>query len=209
MSEGASRRIGESGRLGERAGGNTMTVQTITFRTLERRLRRVERENRVLRRAGAVLVIGVAAVMLMGQTILHRRAVESEAFLVRDAQGQVRAMLKALENGTVGLSFYDQAGVPRAWLRVLTDGTPGLVLSDESGQVRTMLNVQGDGLVGLLFYDQDGRPRAWLNVLADGTGGLALFDEAKESRAWLRGLADGSPGLTFWDEHGNAVRNLP
>lgn len=209
MSEGASRRIGESGRLGERAGGNTMTVQTITFRTLERRLRRVERDNRVLRRAGAVLVIGVAAVMLMGQTILHRRAVESEAFLVRDAQGQVRAMLKALENGTVGLSFYDQAGVARAWLRVLTDGTPGLVLSDESGQVRTMLNVQGDGLVGLLFYDQDGRPRAWLNVLADGTGGLALFDEAKESRAWLRGLADGSPGLTFWDAHGNAVRNLP
>lgn len=209
MSDGATKRIGERGRLEERTGGNTMTVQTITFRTLERRLRRVERDNRVLRRAGAVLVIGVAAVMLMGQTVLHRRAVESEAFLVRDAQGQVRAMLKALENGTVGLSFYDQAGVARAWLRVLTDGTPGLVLSDESGQVRTMLNVQGDGLVGLLFYDQDGRPRAWLNVLADGTGGLALFDEAKESRAWLRGLADGSPGLTFWDAHGNAVGNLP
>lgn len=186
-----------------------MRVQTITFRTLERRLRRVERENRMLRRAGAVLVIGVAAIMLMGQTILHRRSVESEAFLVRDARGQVRAMLKALENGTVGLSFYDQDGVSRAWLRVLTDGTPGLVLSDQSGQVRTMLNVQGDGLVGLLFYDQSGNPRAWLNVLADGTGGLALFDEARESRAWLRLLADGSPGLTFWDGHGNAVRNLP
>ncbi|MGE5850819.1 MAG: hypothetical protein ACM362_11870, partial [Candidatus Methylomirabilota bacterium] len=72
-----------------------MRVQTITFRTLERRLRRVELENRRLKRGAAVLVIGADAIILMGQTIHHRRAVESEAFLVRDAHGQVRGMLKA------------------------------------------------------------------------------------------------------------------
>ena len=201
--------MGQRGHLEERVGGNSMMVQTVTFRTLERRLRRVERENRCLKRAAAVLVIGVAAVVLMGQALTQRRTVEAEAFIVRDSGGQTRARLMALPDGTVGLSFYDPAGMPRAWLRVLADGTPGLVLSDQAGHARSLLNVQGDGLVGLVFYDQGGNPRTWLNVLADGTGGLALFDMARESRAWLRLLADGSSGLTFWDEHGNAVRNLP
>ncbi len=186
-----------------------MAVQTITFRTLERRLKRVERENRRVKQAAALLLIGVAAVFLMGQALAKRRTVEADAFMVRDRFGQVRAMLTALADGTVGLSFYDTRGVPRAWLRVLADGTPGMVLSDRTGHARTMVSVQEDGLTGLLLYDQSGNPRAWLNVLADGTGGLALFDETRESRAWFRVLADGSSGITFWDLYGNAVRTLP
>lgn len=186
-----------------------MAVQTITFRTLERRLKHVERENRRLKRAVALLVIGVAAVFLMGQALAQRRTVAAEAFIVRDGLGRDRAMLTALADGTVGLSFYDTGGVPRAWLRVLADGTPGLVLSDRTGHARTMVNVQEDGLAGLLLYDQSGNPRTWMNVMADGTGGLALFDETREPRAWLRLLGDGSPGLTFWDVYGNAVRSLP
>ena len=189
--------------------GGIMTSQTTGFRSMERRLQRVERDNRRLRRAAVVLVLGIAAVVLMGQARAQRRTVEAEAFVVRDRGGQVRALLRAFDNGAVGLSFYDPGGAPRAWLRVLTDGTPGLVLSDQAGQTRTLLNVQGDGLAGLLLYDQNGNARAWLNVLADGTGGLALFDETRESRAWLRVLADGSPGLTLWDAYGNPFRNLP
>lgn len=198
-----------SGEQAHRMEGMIMTSQVTESQAVEERLDRLEQENHRLKRAGAVLGLGVAALILMGQALPQGRTVEAESFIVRDSRGQVRALLTAPPDGTVGLFICDPAGVLRASLRVLADGTPGLLLSDQVGQARTLLNVQGDGVGGLLLYDRSVRPRAWLSILADGTGGLALFDEGRESRAWLRQTADGSPGLTLWDASGNVLRNAP
>ena len=63
--------------------------------TLARRLDRVERENRWLKRWGALALAVMAAVVLMGQATGSKvaKVVEAERFVVRDASGNTRAVL--------------------------------------------------------------------------------------------------------------------
>ncbi len=63
--------------------------------TLEQRLDRLERENRCLKRAGALALAVIAAVVLMGQATGAKvpKVIEAERFVVRDASGNTRAVL--------------------------------------------------------------------------------------------------------------------
>jgi hypothetical protein len=104
--------------------------------TLEQRLERLERENRWMRRLGAVAVAVVAAVLLMGQDKakdLPDLVVRS--LTVKDKDGKVRATLATLATGSAYLRFLDKSGKRRAALDVLNDGTPRLRLFDAKGKV--------------------------------------------------------------------------
>ena len=71
------------------------------------RLERVERENRRLKRWGAVALIGIAAVVLTGQAKASR-VVQAEKFVVQDAEGKVRAELGTFPDGKMALVLFDQ-----------------------------------------------------------------------------------------------------
>jgi Tfp pilus assembly protein PilN len=76
---------------------------------LTQRLDRLERENHWWRRIGVVVLIGVAAVVLMGQQ--RAQVVEAQRFLIRDpASGKARAALSLLQDGSVGLSIISLDG---------------------------------------------------------------------------------------------------
>jgi len=139
------------------SGGNPAEEAMMTEHTLEtlaRRLERLEGENRWLKCLTLTLLMGIAAMGLMGQTAPHRplRALEAEEFLLRDSRGQVRASLGTTQNpSTTVLQMHSENGKPRTRLIVSGDGTSSLEVMDSSERVRVLLGVRDNGL-----------PRVWL-----------------------------------------------
>jgi hypothetical protein len=90
---------------------NKQTVETLAIR-----LDRLERENRRLKRTGAVALVGIAALVLMGQTTPGEVAnvVEAKQFVLRDSRGDTRAVLALGPDGSVGLGLSDKAGTAGA-----------------------------------------------------------------------------------------------
>jgi len=76
-------------------------MNELTMDKLVQRLDRLERENRRLKCIGALVVVGIAAVMLMGQTKSSKvaKVIEAEKFVVRDKSGKVRAALQISAEG--------------------------------------------------------------------------------------------------------------
>jgi hypothetical protein len=72
---------------------------------LHQRLGCLERENRSLKRWGLFLLVGCAAVMLMGQAIPRTplKVVEAERFILAGRSGKPWAVLTEASDGTVGL----------------------------------------------------------------------------------------------------------
>ncbi|MFQ5850780.1 MAG: hypothetical protein ACE5JU_09360, partial [Candidatus Binatia bacterium] len=62
-----------------------------TVDNLVRRLERLEREDRRLKLAGALVLLGIAAMVVMGQTRAREAAkvIEAERFLLRDISGNI------------------------------------------------------------------------------------------------------------------------
>ena len=135
-----------------------------TIETLARRLDRLERENRLLKRAGVVALAVIAAVVLMGQALPGKVAklVEAERFLVRDT-----------------------AGKPRATLGLLPDGSPSLNLIDKNGNIRMAVGLTPEDAPSLNLYDKAETTRAVLATLSDGSPALVLFNKAGETQALL------------------------
>jgi len=122
-----------------------------TMETLEGRLDRVERENRRLKRAGVVALAVIAAVVLMGQAT-GSKVVEAQKFVVKDADGTVRAILGE------GKSHIVDSPVQRF----------GLHLYGSNGKDRASLAEWGEDGTGLVLYDKQLRTTAKLITLATG-----------------------------------------
>ena len=99
------------------------------------RLERLERSNRRLKICGLAVLLGVAAVGLMGQARPALQTVEAQEFVVKDAGGVVRARLGASQSGTI-LSLSHEGG--RANLVVSGGRSQGahLVVTDSPGGSR-------------------------------------------------------------------------
>jgi hypothetical protein len=133
-----------------------------------------------------------------------KRTVEAEEFILRDADGKVRARLASLPDGT-HLDLYDGGGTRRASLGVTATG------------------------VGLAFYDPDGKPQA---TLGSGPAGVAvrqsgpsgeLQDFSCEAQAApilvfygsnkmpqvLLSVVSGRPHLKLSDATGNIIHSVP
>jgi hypothetical protein len=129
--------------------------------SVEERLKRLEKENKRLRK--------------LIQTIVPQpgRIVEAERFVLRDASGKTRAELGLVEDEP-SLQLYDASGKVRAVLRLIA-GWPALWLIDASGKPRVALGVDADELRRQLA-GASGKPLAALVVT--GAAGIQLFDEA-------------------------------
>lgn len=104
--------------------------------TLVRRLDRVERENRRLKRAGLVVLAGIAALVLMGQAKPDKVAevVEAEKFVLREPSGKLRASLGVGADDVASLSLMDRVEKPHAVLAASRDGSAALIFYDKDGK---------------------------------------------------------------------------
>lgn len=152
---------------------------------LDRRMDRLERENRRLKLGGVVLVAALTLVGLVGAGRSDTRHIEAESFIVKDSNGKVRAVLGTTDPYSApGLVMYDQEGHANVLLHLTGDGDPGLWLY-EHDKVRTTLNAVGER-VHLQLYDSEGRPRAVLTVRPNGAPSIELLDQDENVRSSLR-----------------------
>src|SRR2546422_1423096 len=79
-------------------GGGT-PMDTSANSGLMRRLERLERSNRRLKIFAAAVLVGLAAIGVMGQARPPAQIVEAQEFIVRDTNGTVRARLGAYTAG--------------------------------------------------------------------------------------------------------------
>ncbi len=98
---------------------------------MEERLSRLERENRRLKRAGAVVLGVIAALLLMGH-VVGEKVVEAERFVLLGPNGEPRAVLAVAKGGS-GLYLYDNTGRLRAGLVGGTANETGLHVYDQNG----------------------------------------------------------------------------
>jgi hypothetical protein len=167
--------------------------------TLEQRLDRLERENRWMRRIGAVGVAVAAAVFLIGQGNGPPDLVVRSLKVV-DKDGKVCIELVTTAAGSPILRLKDNSGKTRVAMVVPRDGLSytGLYLRDKDGKLRVVLD--GD-LDGSLMLFKDGKLRV---KIGGGVPFLKLQDENGKLRALLRMGA-----LSLWAnyrEHGIELR---
>lgn len=172
-------------------------------------LNRLEREHRHLKRVGALVVIGLATVTLMGQATPGKvaKVIEAEKFVLREATGKERATLELRPYGSVALALADGNGGRQAIMEVSADGEPKLWLMGEDGKSAANLEVIA-GLPQLTLRGKDGQVRAALGLLLGvGQPLLQLNDENGGHGADLGLSLDGSRFLAFYDESGH-VRSV-
>jgi hypothetical protein len=109
-----------------------MESGTSEFAAVMTRLERLEKQNRRIRQMGALTLLLIGSVFLMGQAT-GKRSLEANEFILRDASGKVRAKL-----------FIDQDGPQFALFG--TDGKQNVELSGSDG-VPKLSFLDGDKVI--------------------------------------------------------------
>lgn len=168
---------------------------------MARRLARLERMNRRLGGAVMLTALFVSLVFVMGQAPPQPTTLEAERFVVRGADGRVRAQL-GLVDGEPGLRLYGPAEELRAGM-ALPDGEPGLFLYDTQGRQRAFLGVP-QGHPDLVLYDEAQKPNASLSA-DKGLASLVLRDGQDGARVTL-GTTGQVPGFVIQTPQGPVRR---
>src|SRR5262247_1150656 len=146
------------------------------------RIEKLEQSNRRLKLGGLVLLVGLAAIGVMGQARPPLQTVEAQEFVVKDAGGVVRARLDTSPSAA-SLNLFHEGG--RASLVVSGGRAQGahLAVADAAGKVKGLLLLnQGTG--GFAFYDRNGQTRALLGAVADDGSSTAIILDASGKPAW-------------------------
>lgn len=126
---------------------------------LEARLLRLERDNSLLRRVLATLVV-VAAVPLLTAYVPANDKIEASEFVVRDKGGAVRARLYLDEQGKTRLVLKDKDG--KSTVTLSSGDGAAMSLGDKEGKSNVVLS-SGSAAKGILVLESDGKPKAVLS----------------------------------------------
>jgi hypothetical protein len=143
------------------------------------RLERLERQNRLLRRAGVVGLFLVGSLLWMGQT-RPARILEAQKFVLRDANGKRQAEFGQVD-GWPALVFLDSAGRISLLLGI-ESGEPHVVIYGTAAEQVVSIKRSASG-ASLSLHDTSGNPRLNLSVGVNGpaVGLLSKSGEAKSA----------------------------
>jgi hypothetical protein len=167
-----------------------MTPQTPDMQAILERLKKLEGQNRRLKRAGVLSLVAVGMLVLMGQATPKSQTIRAEKFVLIDTEGRARAEIAMLHGGPA-LRFFG----PSEEVQALFGGTglslfkrhtavASLSVSDlsfftDKGKVVLLL---GGGRPGdmnsqpdLVLYGPDGQPQISL-LGAESGPSLSLSD---------------------------------
>jgi len=199
------------GLSGSLSGGKTVEELAREFEDIVvDRLKRVERSNRRLHLMGGVIL--VLLVLALGASLFYffqlrsggmpawsSEIVSARAFQLADANGNVRGIWRAEEDGSARLSLLDVDGNVRIRLSVLDQGgSPGIAFLDPEGAPRVVLAHLPD-VSNLTFADEDGRARAVLGLSADRSSTLGFADRRGLTRALIGVDRFGDPELAVME----------
>ena len=107
------------------------------FDLLSNAVERLERQNANFKKIGLTAVVLITAALLLGQSQAIR-TVEAERFMLKGADGSVRAKLEA-NDGSTQFVFYNTAGKPRVTMRLAPDDE-ALEMRDDSGRLLALVS---------------------------------------------------------------------
>jgi hypothetical protein len=156
-----------------------------TMQALARRVERLERETRWWKRVTGLGLVLVVAAGLLGQAapLGSQKVVDAERFNLRDATGQLRAVLGSSGDGATSLLLYNATGMHQAGLGVMPDGSASVFLGNPAGRTVTELTLYRDGTPTLVIRDRAGKTRALLGAASDGAP-FAYFLDAAGNNTW-------------------------
>jgi hypothetical protein len=132
----------------------------LTIDGLASRIARVERENRQLRVVAILAVALGAASFLFAQGVFDKtRTISAGTLLLRNASGDVIALLGSGTNGRPFLGLNNAKGDIVATLGVGADDRPALALADEQKQVRATVGLTAAGAPWMMLSDGPDKPR--------------------------------------------------
>ena len=174
---------------------------------LAQRLNQLEQEARWWRRVAAVPLLLAAAVGLLGQSAPRSTRPEAESCVVRDAEGNVRAQLRILPGGQVGLVFLDGENHARLHLTMNPDDSTSLQMFDGATAQRLTMRVDGEASRFSLSTPDQGRA-LFLFVTQKTSTGLAL-NRAKAPRTYPIARGDGQSDMRVRGTDGKAIWKAP
>lgn len=148
--------------------------------TLENRIHRLEKRNRVLTALVSLGVIGLVVLGTIAADAPGRKrgnVIRATRFELVDNKGNVLAKLAAPEGERPGLRVYAKDGTLRAMLNEF-----GFSLLAKNGNLRVGLSAS-DKRSGLVFYTNGGKPSITLMADADGKPLLSLMDAKRHAEA--------------------------
>jgi len=184
--------------------------------TLERRVERLERENRWMRRIGAFACAIGAVVFLVAQAAAPPD-LRARSLTIVDDSGKPCGRFMSLSAGTAlvlesGDAKVQVAATSAGTAVTMCDGhgkaaleltsARDVTLHDAEGNKRAVLEIRGDQ-PRLRFFDADGKDRIVLRLVADSLTGLLVADPDGKARASCGVLAGGAPLIGTTDKDGN------
>ena len=126
---------------------------------LGRRVAKLERENRLLRMGGLIVILLALSGILMGQNApdVVPDVIKAQSFMLVDKKGNVRAALHLPGEDTVHLSFWDKELKERVQLSLSPDGISRLLLRDQLGNIRALVVVDKGGSPIMMLLDEKGK----------------------------------------------------
>lgn len=122
---------------------------------MEARFRKLEEENRRLRRL-VVATLGLVLVPFLAGYVSPNDKIEASEFVVRDKGGIVRAQLYVDDAGKTRLVLRDKDGRSPA---ILSSGDgASLSVADKAGKTNVLLTASSSK--GVVVIEEDGKPRA-------------------------------------------------
>ncbi len=157
---------------------------------LETRVRRLEQQNRWLKRFGGAAMAVVVGFLIMGQATPKKapakpRVVEAEAFVLKDKGGKIRGSWNVFPDGTTSLALNDKDEKLRGSWNVFPDGSTVLVLTDKDEKLRGNWGVFADGSTSLTLSDKDEKIRGSWSVHENGSTSMTIWDKSNRPRATL------------------------
>ena len=143
---------------------------------LAHRVTQLEQQNRLFKCAGMLLLLLLGSVTLVAaQERGKGQTIEAERFVLKDANGRMRADLGMDKNGGVRFVLYDENEKQRLNAASFNEG-PGLALFDENGAVRFSVSQSNRG-PSLVFNDENQKPHV---IRLSRRVGIAFLDEKRK-----------------------------
>ncbi|MCH8311034.1 MAG: hypothetical protein IIB17_11155 [Chloroflexi bacterium] len=122
------------------------------------------------------------------EAAVPQSVIQAERFELVNQDGVVRSLWTILEDGRPSFTMIDDLGEFRAWLFLSADGSPNLILVDNSrfilmdgaGEFRAIMRLDQSGLPSLDFRDETGAPRSALRLDENGSPDFVLTGDAGE-----------------------------
>jgi hypothetical protein len=190
---------------------------------LAERVAQLEKQNRLFKRIGLVLTVLLGgAALVAAQERGNLRTIEADRFLLKDANGRVRADLSVDKSkNSTQLLLNDENEKVRLNVSVFPEG-PGIAMFDENGAIRYTVSHSARG-PAMVFNDENQKPRAMMRISKEGPvltflddkeidrlmltftkangGSVDMYEAGKQHSMALR-ASGGVNGLAIFDETG-------